>query len=335
MAKASATKGKRPPVSRPAPAAEPASTGLDIDLEMENGSRHGGEKNRQAAAIRETEVLEAVAGLSLDSVSTNLAAAQVEVQKSLADLSAKLVDRLGLLKKVEAAIQLKQEELKQLYEIEAKEIELDDLRAEIERQRETWEEEQDRKRREFEEQRAERAKQWAREEEEYEYERAQARRKKEDEFKQRMEDKEKENRNRQELLEKTWAEREAELKKRETELVELRQKVEQFPEVVKKEVNAQVAIATNSVKKEYETKATLAAKDLETFQKLAEAEKTALRQALEKANSEVVSLKTQLDQARADVKEISAKALESASGRDAMAAMQKFMEKDQGTKQGK
>jgi len=305
-------------------------------LELEDvAPRPAGAKNQAARAIRETEVLESVVGLSLDSVSTTLASTQVEIQKSLADLSAKLVERLQLLKNVEEAIQLKQEELKQLYNLEAKEIELDDLKAEIEKQRETWEEEQARKMREFEEQRLERAKNWRREEEEYKYDRNQQQRKGEDVFKQKMEEQEKANRNKQEQLDKTWCEREAELKKRETEHADLKAKVEGFPEVVKKEVNAAVAVATNSVKKEYETKATLAQKDLEMFQKLAAQETASLKQALEKTNTEVNSLKSQLEQARADVKEISGKALESASGRDAMSAMQKMLEKEPSSKQGK
>jgi hypothetical protein len=308
--------------------------GIDLELE-EIAPRPAGAKNQAARAIRETEVLEAVSGLSLDSVSTTLASTQVEVQKSLADLSAKLVERIQQLKNVEEAIQLKQEELKQLYNIEAKEIELDDLQAEITRQRELWEEEQVRKAREFEEQRSERAKNWRREEEEYKYELAQKQRKGEDTFKLKMEEQDKANRNKQEQLEKCWAEREADLKKRENEFAELKAKVEAHPEVVKKEVNAAVAVATNSVKKEYELKATLAAKDLETIQKLATQETAAQKQALEKANAEVASLKAQLDQARADVKEISAKALESASGRDTVAAMQRLMEKEPSSKQGK
>lgn len=334
MAKSSATKNRRPHVvSKPAEPAPDAGT-LDLE-EIEIAARPAGAKNQAAKVIRETEVLEAVTGLSLDSVSTTLASTQVEVQKSLADLSAKLVERLQMLKNVEEAIQLKQEELKQLYNLEAKEIELDDLKAEIDKQRETWDEEQARKMREFEEKRSERAKQWGREEEEYKYQWAQQQRKMEDAFQQKLEDQEKANRNNQELLEKNWAEREADLKKREADLADLRAKVEAFPEVLKKAENAAVAVATNSVKKEYETKATLVQKDLEMFQKLAAQETASLKQALEKAGGEVNGLKTQLEQARADMKEISAKALESASGRDAMAAMQKLMEKEPSSKQGK
>jgi DNA repair exonuclease SbcCD ATPase subunit len=332
MAKSSATKNRRPPVvSKPA---EPPADSGGVELE-EITLRHVGAKNQQAKAIRESEVLADVAGLSMDSVSATLASTQVEVQKSLADLSAKLVDQLQRLKNVEEAIQLKQEELKQLYNIETKEVELDDLQAEIAKQREEWEEEQARKAREHEEQRSERTKQWRREEEEYKYELAMKQRKEEDVFKQKMEDQAKANRNKQEQLEKNWAEREAVLKKSETEFAELKAKVEAMPEAIKKAENAAVAVATNSVKKEYETKATLVQKDLEMFQKLAAQEAGSLKQALEKANAEINSIKAQLDQARADMKEISTKALESASGRDAMSAMQKVMEREPTSKQGK
>jgi hypothetical protein len=271
----------------------------------------------------------------MDTVSSNIASTQAEVQKSLSELSSKLVERLQLLENIEKAIGLKKEDLRRLYEIEAAERDLDELKAEIDRQRETWEEEQERKGREFEEQLTDRVKRWNRENEEYEYRLAQDRRKKQDEFAMRMEEQEKANHNRQEDLQKAWSNREQELAGREKELADLRQKVAEFPELTKKEVNAAVAIATNSVKKEYETKATLAAKDLETFQKLAEQETRSLREAMEKAHVQISELKTQLDNARADVKEISAKALESASGRDALTQVQRVLEKEQSSKSNK
>ena len=90
-----------------------------------------------------------------------------------------------------------------------------------------------------------------------------------------------------------------------------------------------------SVKKEYETKIVLASKDTETAQKLAVQEIASMKQALDKANVQITDLRTQLEQAHRDVKEISAKALESASGRSAMEALQKVLEKDQNTKPGK
>jgi len=294
-----------------------------------------GTKNRQAATIKEAEVLNAVTGLSLDSVSNTLTNTQVEVQKSLAGLSAKLTEQLQVLRNIEEAIDLKRDELKELYNLEAKVTELDELEAEIEGRRKSWEEEQAAKKREFAEQQSERNKQRSRDEEEFQYKLAQDHKKQKDAFESLLNQHEKENRDRQEKLEKEWAERDVELKKRETELADLRDKVGNMPEVIKKEVNAAVAIATNSVKKEYETKIQLAAKDSETAQKLATQEITSLQGAIHKLSSQIEDLKGQLEQAHRDVKEISAKALDSASGRSAMEALQKVLEKEPNSRPGK
>jgi hypothetical protein len=325
---------KAPPPKHRAAAAVKEPEGLDTHTDggrVRNGASKAtaGIKNQKAAAIRDTEILQSVTGLNLDSVSTSLASTQVEVQQSLADLSAKLVEQLQVLRNVEQAITLKREELKQLYDIESAAIELDDLEAQIEDRREAWREEQAKKQREFAELQSERNKQWVRAEEEYKYNNAQEHKKAEDTFTGQMAERAKVNKDKQETLDKDWAQREAELKRREKELEDLRTQVGNFPEVVKKEVNAAVAVATNSVKKEYETKIVLAAKDTETAQKLATQEVTSLKQTIEKTHAQLAELKVQLDQAHRDVKEISAKALESASGRSALEALQKVVEKEQ------
>src|SRR5262249_20777153 len=157
-----------------------------------------------------------------------------------------------------------------LHSIEVTASTLDDLQAEIGQTREQWEDEEAAKKRLVAEQQSERNKQWKREEEDYLYRKQQEHRKLEDAFSASMAQQEKANREKQEQLEKQWTEREAELKKREQELAELRLFKDNHPEVVKKEVNAAVAVATNSVKKEYETKIVLAAKDSETDKRLAE-----------------------------------------------------------------
>lgn len=303
----------------------------DAPRASNGAAKVAGAKNRQATAIRETEVLHAVAGLNMDAVSGTIASTQVEVQKSLAALSAKLVEQLQVLGNVEEAIALKREELKQLYNIESAAVSLDDLDAKIEAQREAWKEEQTRKQREFAEQQSERNKQWERSEEEYEYRMEQEHKKAEDELAYSMAQQEKANRDKQEVLEKSWGQREEELKKREKELEDLRAQAASIPEQIRKAENAAAAVATNSVKKEYETKIVLATKDADTAQKLAAQEVASLRAALEKAHAQLAEVKTQLDQAHHDVKEISAKALESASGRSAMEALQKVLEKEPGT----
>jgi colicin import membrane protein len=288
-----------------------------------------GVKNRRAAAIQETEVLNSVKGLSLDSVSKSIADTQVEVQKVLADLSAKVMERLQQLEQLQEAIGLRQEELNNLHGIEVKATTIDELDEQIARQRRSWEEEQAEKKRAFAEMQSERNKTWKREEEEYQYKLAQEHRKLEDSFQALMEKQQKANADRQDQLDKSWAERENELKKREQELIDLRAFKEQAPEVVKKAVNAEVAVATNSVKKEYETKMVLSAKDAETERRLAEQTVKALQETITKQQAQLEEMKAQREQAPKAVQEISSKALESASGRATTDALQRILERDQ------
>lgn len=289
-----------------------------------------GAKNRRAVQIQETEVLGSVKGLSLDSVSKSITETQVEVQKVLADLSGRVMERLQELQNVEEAIGLRKVELKQLHDIEVGATTLDDLDALIKEQRKSWEEEQAGKKREFAEMQSDRNKAWSREEQEYQYRTAQEHRKQEDALTYSHGQKEKANAEKQEQLEKTWNEREGELKKREQELVDLRKFKEDHPEMVRKEVNAQVAIATNSVKREYEMKMVLGNKDAEMEKKLADQQIAALQHTIVKQQDQLDDLKAQLEAAHASVKEISGKALDSASGRATTDALQRIMEKEQG-----
>jgi len=290
-----------------------------------------GAKTRKAAQIQETEALEAVKDLNLDSVSRSIAETQVEVQKVLANLSATVMNRLQELEHVEESVRVKTEELQQVHDIAREATTLDDLRAHIAQTKKDWEEEERLKAQQFTEQKSERNKAWTREEQEYQYRITQEHRKQEDTLAYLKQQQEKANREKQEQLEKQWAEREGELKKREQELVELRKFKDDYPEMVKKEVNAQVAIATNSVKKEYETKMVLAAKDAELDKKLAQQDKLSLESAIARQQEQITDLKRQLEQANARVVEISGKAVDSASGRATTEALQRIMEKEQGS----
>ena len=210
------------------------------------------------------------------------------------------------------------------------------LEAQIKEQRELWEEEKDQWKRSFEEMKSDNRKAWKREEDDYQYQLAQKHRKQADDLQTTLAQQEKQNRDRQEQLEKQWAEREAELKKREQELIELRQFKEQAPDMVRKAVNAEVAIATNSVKKDYEHKSVLSAKDAETEKRLAESQVQSLQQTILKQQAQIDDLRAQLADAHQRVADISTKALDSASGRATTEALQRLMEKDQiSSKSGK
>src|SRR5262245_66219698 len=117
-----------------------------------------GTKNRRAVAIQEQEVLTAVKGMNVDSVTRGITETQVEIQRVLADLSGKLAERLQQLEDVERGIQLRTEDLKRLHDIEVKGQTLDELDAQIAQTRQSWELEQAAKKRDWEEMRSERQK---------------------------------------------------------------------------------------------------------------------------------------------------------------------------------
>ena len=112
-------------------------------------SKVQGAKNRRVAAIQQTEVVNAVKGLSIDSVSRSITETQVEVQRVLADLSGRVMERLQELENLEETIRVRTDDLKKLHEIEVKATTLDEMEEQIKEQRRAWEEEQLLKKRDF------------------------------------------------------------------------------------------------------------------------------------------------------------------------------------------
>jgi chromosome segregation ATPase len=284
-----------------------------------------GVKNQKVVEVKQKETLAAVAGLTQSSVANKLAAAQVEIQQTLAHLTANLTEKLAVLQSVESAIELKRQELSDLRQLETTAETLDQLESEIADRRVAWEQEQEQRTREVQEREEERRKTWKRAEEEYQYKLTQERQREADAHAGKVAADLKVHREKLETLEKSWAEREAALKAREQELADLKARVADFPDELKKEVNKEVAIATNSLKRQYETEMKLAAKDAETEQKLGEQQVLSANQTIAKLTAQIADLKGQLEQAHRDVKEISAKALDSASGRSAMEAVQNVL----------
>lgn len=127
---------------------------------------------------------------------------------------------------------------------------------------------------------------------------------------------------RKEGLEKVWANREELLKKQETEVVELRAKVAAFPEELKSEVNKQVAIVGNSMKKD-------ALHEVQMLQSAQNAARVVSENTIANLQREVASkdkllgeLTLQLIAANAKVETIATKALETAGNVKAMADIQ-------------
>jgi hypothetical protein len=240
-----------------------------------------------------------------------------------------------VLKDIEEAIQLRKEELKQVHTIEATATTLDELEETIRTQRLAWDAEQARWKKDFEEMKSEQRKQWKREDDDYQYQLTIKHRKADDVREAMIAQEDKARREKQEQLDKQWAEREAELKKREQELAELRAFKEAAPGEVRKAESAAAQIAGNSVKKEYETKMQLANKDAEVERRLAEQQILSREDTIKKQQAQIDDLKAQLEQARHDSREIATKALDSASGRATTEALRDMIKEQSSTKSTK
>lgn len=122
-----------------------------------------------------------------------------------------------------------------------------------------------------------------------------------------------------------FAKREAELAAREAELKDYKAKVDGFDATLKKEVDKAVAVATNAQKREYEHQTALTNKDREADKKLADATISALNSRISTLVSDNNNLQSKLDAAQRQVAEVAHKAVESASGRQALSAVQETL----------
>jgi len=283
-------------------------------------------KIHKSVELKNDVVLENVKSITLDGVSKKIAAVQVDIQQTLAKLSTELTQNLDTLNTVNAAISLKQEELKNLHDIEVTKISLDTLNQDIEATRQLWTDEQTKKAKEDDLARRERQLRWTREEEQYKYERDQAHKKLEDDFNARIQEATKQNTLQAEALQRSWEKREADLKSKEQEFTTLRAEVEAFPAKLKAEVQKAESIVGNVMKKDFEMERKLLEANFNNKIQLAEAQVASEKMKTVELEKQVASLKAQLDMAQKDIKEISTKALESASGRETINSLQKALE---------
>lgn len=283
-------------------------------------------KVHKSVELKNDVVLETVKSITLDGVSKKIAAVQVDIQQTLAKLSTELTQNLDTLNTVNAAISLKQEELKNLHDIEVTKISLDTLNQDIEATRQLWTDEQTKKAKEDDLARRERQLRWTREEEQYKYERDQAHKKLEDDFNARIQEATKQNTLQAEALQRSWEKREADLKSKEQEFTTLRAEVEAFPAKLKAEVQKAESIVGNVMKKDFEMERKLLEANFNNKIQLAEAQVASEKMKTVELEKQVASLKAQLDMAQKDIKEISTKALESASSRETVNSLQKALE---------
>ncbi|HUK42124.1 MAG TPA: hypothetical protein VLX11_13800 [Candidatus Acidoferrales bacterium] len=286
-------------------------------------------KSQELARLRQAEIQQAVEGISVEGVVQNLSNLGLEISKALAEISGKLVSEVERLTSIREAVALQTKELERLHKIDIAATAIDHLvldyqsqkeklEAEISAQREAWSAEELQRAREQKEYEENIKKQRQREVEDYEYRKALERKKAQDKYEEETRVIEKKNKEKQEELEKSWKQRETALREREEEGARLRKEVDEFPARLKMEVDTAVSNAVKSAEQRFEQERILLKKESESERRLAELQIQALQDQIARQSAEIEQQRAQVEDAKRQVQDIAIKAIEGASGAQAL-----------------
>ena len=300
-----------------------------IAIEADEEKTAANPKSEEMARARETEIRESVQGVSVDGVVRRLSGVGLEISKSLADLSGKLVQEVDQLARVREAVALETKELERLHKIDVAATALDQLiqdyrtqqgqlESEMAARREAWEGEEQVRAATEKEHEDSLKKQRQREMEEYEYKKVLERKKAQDKYDEEIHLMEKRNKEKQETLEKSWQQRETSIKEKEEEWARFKKEVDEFPTRLKREIDKAVAEAVKSAEDRFQQQMVLVQKDGEAEKRVADLQIQSLQNATARQSAEVDMLHKQLDEAKRQVQDIAVKAIEGASGAKAL-----------------
>jgi F0F1-type ATP synthase membrane subunit b/b' len=326
---------KMPKISKPPVRAKRAKTEVqeefaEIRQQVETARESADPKAQEAARLRADEVRHSVEGTTVEGVVRGIAGLGLEISKSLADVSGKLVEEVERLSSVREAVKLEGAELARLHKIDVAATALDQLvqdhalekerlEGEIATQRTAWEEETRNTERDRKDQEESLKKARARDIEEYEYKKNLERKKAQDKYEEDQRLQEKKNKERQETLEKSWQQREAALKEQEQELLRLRQEAQEFPETVKTESDKAAVLAAKAAEQKFEQEIMLLKKEAETEKRVSVMQVKTLEETIARQQAQIAALQKQVDEAKQQVQDIAVKAIEGASGAKALA----------------
>lgn len=217
------------------------------------------------------------------------------IETALAELARSLTKEQKRLEEIQQAIKIQEQRLKELHDIEASALNLEELIRAQEIKKETFDEE-------YEKMKVARR----REEEEYHYVLSQQRKKEEFARQER---------------EETLKKREEEIRAQENDTKELRKRADQFPAELQQTLEKARREGAEEARKELQMKAELMAMEVEGEKKVLLTRITFLDQILAKQKEEVISLKHDLEDATRQVRFIAEKAIESSAGKQTLKAI--------------
>ncbi len=298
------------------------------------------EKKAEIAKVSETALVEKASTYTVDSIIKGLADLNLNVGKALTDVSSMLTVEADKLSEIRSAIDIETRKLRELYDIdvvaetlallikdhEEKQSQFETQRAnaterfeaEMLARRAEWKKEQESHLALLKENEAQLKKEREREKEEYEYTLALTRKKDNDLYTEKKLTQEKELYALRQKQEQAFAEREAAITMRESELTELRARVADFP--------AELSVAIEQAKKEtaiqtenqFKQETMLNIKESEADKRVAELSIASLKETVTKQAMQIETLTRKLEEASHQVQAIAVKAIEGASNTRAL-----------------
>lgn len=300
------------------------------------------------------EVLEVATSLSSEGVVKGISNLKLDMSKMLIQISDKLEGEVNKLNGIQKAIDIKEEELKELYEIEKSAASLaalieaqnqrrqeyesemaakkEEMVQEIEKTRTEWEIEKEKYEMETREQNSAEKKKREREKEEFQYAFKREQQLFKDEFEDEKARLEREIQLKREQMEKDLAEREKAISEKEEEMNELRQKVGAFPKELETAVNKAVKETTERITREAANKEQLINKEFEGERRVLTTRIESFEKTVKEQTEQISKLSGQLEKSYQKVEDIAVKAIEGSSNLQSLSNLQQMMA-DQSKKQ--
>ena len=287
---------------------------------------------------KEEEIVDVADEAQKDDVISEIIGFKDSVARTMSGLADKLTQENQRYAAVQQAIDIKKKEIKELFDIETtlfslaalieaqklKKMEFEEemarekemLKAEIRETREEWAKEKNIHAQELKEQKAAEEKLRLREKEEYEYAINREKEIKSQELKDLLEKSEKELQLKRETFEKENAQKIEDFKQRETALsekekrfAELQKQVDEFPELLKTRIEAEVSEAVARLERDAQKNEELVRKDFEGQKNVLSTKIESLEKLVAGQQSQIKTLTSQLDDAYGKVQDIAVKAV--------------------------
>ena len=296
---------------------------------------------------KKKEVVEIADSISAEGVATGIVNLKVEIGKMLTQISDKLEEQVNKFKGIQKAIEIKENELEEVYEIEKaaaalaalieaqnqQRLQFDAAMAakkdELNQQIDTLRAERDQEKKEHDarakELATEEKKKREREKEEFDYTFEREQQLAKDEFKDGKTRLEREMALRKEQMEKELLDRERAVAETESELEELRNKVDAFPEQLQASVNKAIKETTERMKIDEKSREELLEKEFEGQRNVSTAKIESLEKTLKEQSEQIARLSQQLEKAYQKVQDIAVKAIEGSASSKSFASLQQLM----------